>query len=226
MKRWRTASGGYEIALSDDTASGLREWKVVRADPLPSSLSLLAGDVVHNLRSALDHLIYQLVIANRGKPNTRTAFPMWPTRAVYMDQRPGPAKGISQKASDILDGLKPYRRGNPSLWRLHRLDIIDKHRLLLAVAEAHRNTIIDLGPTLEAQGAFGIPPPPIVSRAKLQRVKVGTVLLRWAPIDDVDFTFGKALDELEAGRREPLLPTLEDLAATVDGVIELFSPLF
>lgn len=64
MKRWRTASGGYEIALSDDTASGLREWKVVRADSLPSSLSLLAGDVVHNLRSALDHLIYQLVIAN------------------------------------------------------------------------------------------------------------------------------------------------------------------
>jgi hypothetical protein len=226
MKRFRARSGSYEIATSDDAATGLREWKVVRADPLPSSLSLSAGDVIHNLRSALDHLIYQLVIANGGKPDTSTAFPLWRTKALYMANRPGSAKGISEAAFDVLHGLRPYKRGNPSLWALHRLDIIDKHRLLLAVAEAHRNTVIDLGPTLEAQGAFGIPPPPIVIHSTRKRVNVGTVLLRWAPIDDVDFSFGIALDEPEAGKREPLLPTLEDLVAIVDGVIELFSPLF
>ena len=150
--------------MSDDAATGLREWKVGRADPLPSSLSLLAGDVIHNLRSALDHLIYQLVIANGAKPDTSTAFPLWRTKALFMAKCPGSAKGMSQKAFDILYGLKPYKRGNPSLWTLHRLDIIDKRRLLLAVAEAHRNTIIDLGPTLEAQGAYGIPPPPVYSQ--------------------------------------------------------------
>jgi hypothetical protein len=29
MKRWRAGSRRYEIAMSDDTATGLREWKVV-----------------------------------------------------------------------------------------------------------------------------------------------------------------------------------------------------
>ena len=33
----------------------------VRVDPVPSEISLLAGDAIHNIRSALDHLACQLV---------------------------------------------------------------------------------------------------------------------------------------------------------------------
>ena len=226
VKRFRETSA-YEIATADNPDTGLREWRVVQADPLPPSLSLLTGDVVHNLRSALDHLVYQLVLANGNSPDTRTGFPMWKTRSSFEQNRPGSAEGLSTQALSILYGLKPYKSGNPHLWILHRLDIIDKHRLVLAVAEAHRNTIIDLGPTLEAQGAFGIPPPPVtVVPDQPQPIEAGTVLLRWAPIDDVDFTFGTALDEPGLVTCEPLLPTLEDLAAAVDATVALFAPLF
>jgi hypothetical protein len=43
--------------------------KAVAAVPL--RLSLLAGDLVHNLRSALDHAVYQLVLRDKGNQRTK-----------------------------------------------------------------------------------------------------------------------------------------------------------
>ncbi len=40
---------------------------MVKADNLPASLSVLSGDAVDNLRSAVDHIIWQLVIDNGGE---------------------------------------------------------------------------------------------------------------------------------------------------------------
>lgn len=37
---------------------------------------MLVGDYVHNVRSALDHVVWQLVIANRGAPGRHTQFPI------------------------------------------------------------------------------------------------------------------------------------------------------
>ncbi len=52
---------------------------VVRArisQPIPHHLSLVIGDIVHNLRSAFDHLAYQAVIAGGDTPTTNTEFPV------------------------------------------------------------------------------------------------------------------------------------------------------
>jgi len=46
------------------------------ADP---SWSAIVGDCLHNLRSALDHLAYQLVRVSGGTPNIHTQFPIAPT---------------------------------------------------------------------------------------------------------------------------------------------------
>ena len=42
---------------------------------VPIGLSLIAGDAVHNLRSALDHLAWQLAIIGTG-PGRFTQFPL------------------------------------------------------------------------------------------------------------------------------------------------------
>ena len=39
---------------------------------------------------------------------------------------------MSKRSIDAIDGTKPYKGGTDELWILHRLDIIDKHRTLLA----------------------------------------------------------------------------------------------
>jgi len=43
---------------------------------LPFDALAAAGDIVHNLRSALDHLAFQLVLAGGHTPTTETAFPV------------------------------------------------------------------------------------------------------------------------------------------------------
>jgi hypothetical protein len=43
----------------------------------PMRLSVLLGDFLHNLRSALDHLAWQLVLVNGSTPGKRTGFPIY-----------------------------------------------------------------------------------------------------------------------------------------------------
>lgn len=227
----------YEIVVQDNTHADQRQHVVVRADPLPASLSLILGDAIHNLRSALDHLIWQLVIANGGKPNRNTGFPIWDTKAKYKAGRPGNAQGISQSALKVLYGLKPYKGGNSPLWTLHQLDITDKHRLLLAVFAAHRNVIIDFGASMRRAFADqpgqewiqNIPDMPIaLNPAERQLVGPGVVLFG-APLgdqshDDVEFTIEVALDEPGVVQREPPLPLLQQLCSVVEATIGLFAP--
>ena len=100
---------------------------------------LMAGDCVHNLRSALDHLAVQLVIANRGSPTTQTYFPIWsrrPQRRIPMIRRAVPLRvkgGVHPKALAMIEDVQPYK-GSASgtignvMKLLADLDIRDKHR--------------------------------------------------------------------------------------------------
>src|SRR6266700_3504563 len=42
--------------------------------------ALIIGDALHNLRSALDHIYYQVVLACDGKPSKWTSFPIMDSR--------------------------------------------------------------------------------------------------------------------------------------------------
>lgn len=44
--------------------------------PPPLRLGVIVGDLVHNVRSALDHLVWQLVLANAQQPTRATQFPV------------------------------------------------------------------------------------------------------------------------------------------------------
>jgi len=101
----------------------------------------IAGDVLHNLRSALDHLAFQLVEVGecrgigerRGK---RIAFPIFDTANDYEALKAGKVKGARKAAIKAIDALQPYKGGKGEiLWRLHELDNIDKHRTLFAYSQ-------------------------------------------------------------------------------------------
>jgi hypothetical protein len=111
----------YGISVEPHAAEGLRD------------LSIIAGDAIHNLRSALDLLAYQLVDAYSGKAGDATAFPIWRTEGQFLGGSAGYMRGAHPDAIRVMRNLKPYKGGNETLWRLHRLDATDKHRLLLAV---------------------------------------------------------------------------------------------
>jgi hypothetical protein len=108
-----------------------------RVPPVAPVLSAILGDAVHNLRVSLDHLAWQLVIADGGKPDDKTTFPILdvpPTPNRYGRTRVQISPGVSKELGKILDEVQPYKRPKPAhheLAVLHRLDISDKHRDLL-----------------------------------------------------------------------------------------------
>jgi hypothetical protein len=93
-------------------------------------------NVLHNLRSALDHLAWQLVLFDGGQPNEQTGFPIL-TRPGPVTIRPGitneailAALTDAQPFSEADHGHDPH---DHALELVRFLNNYDKHRLLLAV---------------------------------------------------------------------------------------------
>jgi hypothetical protein len=102
----------------------------------PDDLSLLAGDAIQNLSTALDHLAYQVVCKDTGDapPNPRGIyFPIADDYDSYEASKTKKLRGAKTATLERFDMLKPYRGGNDNLWQLARLNNIEKHRLLFTV---------------------------------------------------------------------------------------------
>ena len=130
----------YEWVRENDPQTGESGLRLKQAQPLPLCVPVLAGDLIHNLRSALDQLVWQLVKANGGEPEENPSahsFTVWDLEAKCQTGFPGGAAGVSKAALKFLKGLKPYKGGNDALWAIHYLDIVDKHRMMVTTAVSH-----------------------------------------------------------------------------------------
>jgi hypothetical protein len=116
----------------------------------PAAWGVLIGEIIYNLRSALDHLAYELAVANHlparlpEKIAATSAFPIFRNGRKYRKRtRKGdPAndsglykiRGCHRTAQAAIRRMQPYhRRKNPdawTLWQLEQLSNIDKHRTL------------------------------------------------------------------------------------------------
>ena len=108
------------------------------ADP-PIRLGVLAGDVIHNYRAALDHLVYEVAgygpkgEAGRGK---RTQFPVFDNPRDFHSNKAVYLKGVPKEAVDLLELGQPYKGGERPMAMIARLDDRDKHRALAPVVAA------------------------------------------------------------------------------------------
>jgi hypothetical protein len=118
--------------------------------PPPNRISLLIGDSVQNLRSALDHVVYALAESRLGTLSPEVeALLIFPIAGCENSKRqPVDGADLFDRAvqRDWLSGLnddaiafikqeQPYHWGSPGfrfhwLWTLHDLNRIDKHRRL------------------------------------------------------------------------------------------------
>jgi hypothetical protein len=112
---------------------GTQSWNARIRKPMPTKFSVLIGDFVHNLRTALDLLVCDLVTIN-GKSAKEVYFPFCSTAAdlshVIRERK------IRRAGPDVvayIESLKPYTGGNIALRAIHDLDVTDKHRALLPV---------------------------------------------------------------------------------------------
>jgi hypothetical protein len=114
-----------------DKSGGVPTLKGWKAWPVPDVLSTILGDVVHNLRAALDLMASELCRRN-GQSDKDAYFP-------FAEREADLNKMVKRKnfhlageaAVRLLHEYAPYTGGNLELRALHDLDIQDKHRTLI-----------------------------------------------------------------------------------------------
>ena len=135
-----THSGHHSVSNEPDPESGSDCFRPrVVTDPVPTEpFSIIIGDVLHNLRSTLDHLAYALAAKHTSPlPDDIAKTSEFPIFAHDdADAIARRIRGIHPGAQAIIKMLQPYHRGKDfaldRLWMLHELSNIDKHRLLIA----------------------------------------------------------------------------------------------
>jgi hypothetical protein len=108
---------------------------------IPLRFGVLAGEVVHHLRSCLDHIVWHFSDdASRAKPRS-IEFPIFevkPSNKKEIETYERKVKGISNaNVLRMIEESQPYRAGSDiadhRLLIIHNMDIIDKHRELTIV---------------------------------------------------------------------------------------------
>jgi hypothetical protein len=122
----------YNVIVETDSSTGNENWYFKSSTPVvPLRLSAIAGDTLFNLRSALDQIVWQLVLANNGEPSRNNCFPIF--IAHEFDRRikkNSSLKGVSKAAVQIIKECQPKPGYNWELLFLPKLNDIDKHRRL------------------------------------------------------------------------------------------------
>ena len=99
-------------------------------------MGLLAGEAVQNLRSALDHLVYE-----KSGGNERTQLSIFINPDDYAARAPRMMNGVPESLRAIIESYQPYR-GTPDapsqdpLSNLRTLSNRDKHKVLATVVSA------------------------------------------------------------------------------------------
>jgi hypothetical protein len=198
----------------------------------------MAGDALQNLRSALDHLIYQAIFKQTNVwPTKRTiAFPIGKdSNELPPPKFGGKVDGLGKTGIEILESLKAYKGGNEWLWRLHSLNNLDKHRLLISavtgltphrITSAIRNRMWSEFLTPMRSGVMpqmyrvNVAPDsaefPLKQGSKLLTVPIAEVE------DDMKFTFDVAFNEAGIVEGEVIIDVLRNIEWYVSMIIDRF----
>jgi hypothetical protein len=148
----------YTFVVKPDTKPDTYFFELVETSAPPTHLGVILGDYVHNLRSALDHLVWQLVETVNGVevPRNRRAevfFPLAPTRREFWDKPPLSYLTVEQVA--FIEGFQPYRKGDAPnrLRNLHDFWNADKHRVINPVVVR----VAEQGPLFKWNASAGNP---------------------------------------------------------------------
>jgi len=96
---------------------------------IPTQISILVGEVIYNLRAALDYLAFELALLDSGRVQDFTQFPVCDSPEKFAKKRASDLKGFNQIHVATIEALQPYR-GCDWTRRLQEISNPDKHQRL------------------------------------------------------------------------------------------------
>lgn len=144
----------YRVEATESEGEVLYRCTAVERVAPPAHWALLAGEMVQNLRAALDHALWAVWKAAGGEGGGRhVQFPICTSAARFRDQRLC-LNGIPEQVKSRVEKAQPYLRqpeapSRQALELLRQRANIDKHRTLATVAVAVRNQFVGVGPEIE-----------------------------------------------------------------------------
>ena len=200
----------YKVATKRNPDTRQLIYYVASAEPIPTSFATITGDVLNNLRSSLDHLAQQLYLVGTESANgyrDKTSFPIAETAKKFKAGLLGKVQGMKQDACNAICALEPYQGGQGAdLWPFHRLNNIDKHRLIVSVGSA----LVGVGvsfPMVQMLPKISIRPANILFPLKAgDEIFVDFPDAEWD--ENQDFTFQIVIYEPGVIEGKPLVKTL------------------
>jgi hypothetical protein len=122
-----------------DPQTGWCSITLVPQNRLEPRLSVILGDVIHNLRCALDYVVTALAEASQTKLSSAHQFPIYLDAADYrakvgsktVANTHGPLRKVTHGLA-VIEAWQPYYRKPDArtdpLWGIHRFSNADKHR--------------------------------------------------------------------------------------------------
>jgi hypothetical protein len=192
---WRAflKTNPYPSRVYADTEPG---WHIVEFDfsiPTPPVLSVIAGEIAHDLRSALDHLVWRQAIEHVGidiaEANANSiAFPLIAkSRADF--KKAAALQYVDEHTAALLERHQPYKRGQEggpkALAFLHWFNRMDKHRTVhpaVAITPLFFTTQ-QVFPDHSRAVGFREQVPLLKPGQRLRKRRTKVVRLRFAPVD-------------------------------------------
>lgn len=132
------ATNPYTTSVHHDHETSEFRITLERSEQPPLEWGAIVGEVLYNLRSALDHLAWELARLDSGRePPSNTEFPIFKDRGRFEREGTKRIEALSPAHQALIEGLQPYNRSDPAsdpLWLLYSLRNIDQHRTLHVVA--------------------------------------------------------------------------------------------
>jgi hypothetical protein len=185
-----------------------------RVADLPLMLPVVISDAIHNMRAALDYIVFELALLDVGQPQDGTQFLIEDVKSDPADARRGfdgrkgrYLKGLNARHIDMIEALQPYKPGMDWSKTLRDISNPDKHRNL---------TVLQ-------------PVPRLIRRYVVtfdSKVDLNANPIRFTA-DQVQVDASNAIYISPADVSKPaLMPTLRNLQLEIARVLEFFKPEF
>ena len=197
----------------------------VNLPQVPEQFSIVAGEAIYQLRTTLDHLVFELIRLQNHEPTRKNSWPILTQKNIPVFERK--TKGVSPSALQLIESLQPYQMGDRyeehTLWRLRELNDWDKHRFVIRTfLAAYHGIEIEWTDDAGRSQKFSESGSEEIKRGDEFRVGPGRGIRPETEIDIKTSSF-IVFEDIAGFNSKPIGTTLDELADEVARIVESFS---